>query len=376
MTKFSLYKRMVWHALTRRPSRLLVALLAVAIGSAVLAGLVTVYIDIPRQMGREFRSYGANLVLTPSGNSQTLPEQDLAAAVALVPPDKLVGVAPYLYGRVRVKEQPLLVAGTIFEQVRKASPYWQVQGNWPGENAGEALVGAGVAERLHLEPGQEITLVAGDTGREKRVIVTGIVKTGGGEENLVFVDLPLLQGLLGLAGRVSLAQVSIMATGGELDMLGQGLAAKYPGLAARPVQRIARSEDIVLGKIRALVYLVTVVILFLTLLCVATTMIAVVTERRKEIGLKKALGADNRSIMLEFLGESLALGALGGLLGTGLGFLFARAVGLSIFGRAIAFQPALAPLALLASGAVCGLACLVPVKMATRVEPAEVLRGE
>lgn len=374
--KFSLYTRMVINFLVRRRSRVLVALLAVTIGAAVLSGLVTIYYDVPLQMTREFRSYGANLVLIPAGGSQSFAEQDLVAATALLPSEKVVGMGPFLYSRIRVKEQPLLAAGTRWDEARKVSPYWQVKGQWPEENGGGALIGAEVAEKLKLEPGREITLVAEETGSKTTVAVKGVVKTGGAEESLVFVDLSLLQKLSGKAGQVSTAYLSITAQGEELAIQARDLEEKIPGLAARPVKRIAQSEGIVLGKLRALVYLVTVVVLLLTLLCVATTMMAVVAERRKEIGLKKALGAENRSIILEFFGESLALGGLGGLLGTVLGYLFAQAVGFSVFGRAVSFQPALAPVALIVSMAVSGLACFVPVKMAAEVEPAVVLRGE
>ena len=69
------------------------------------------------------------------------------------------------------------------------------------------------------------------------------------------------------------------------------------------------------------VLLVTVVVLLLTLVCVGTTMTEVVSERRREIGLKKALGATNRNIAGEFFGESCMLGFIGGIIGTGCGYL-------------------------------------------------------
>lgn len=376
MTKYSMFGKMIIHSLIRRRSRMFVALLAVAIGATVLSGLVTIYYDVPRQMGREFRSYGANLVLIPTGGSQTLQEKDVVSATALLTQEKLVGMAPYLYDRAKVNEQPVMVAGTRFEEVKKVSPYWQVRGQWPAPNTTDVVIGADVAELLKVEPGQMITLSAANSSNESKVKVAGIVRTGGTEENFLFMDLPELQKLLQKDGQISVAQASIMATEAELNSLIGNVETQVSGVTPRLVKRVTQSEAMVLGKLQALVYLVTIVVLLLTLICVATTMMAVVAERRKEIGLKKALGAENRSIALEFLGEGLTLGALGGMLGTVLGFFFAETVSVNVFGRAISFQPFIAASALVVAIVVAGVACLIPVRVATAVEPAIVLRGE
>jgi putative ABC transport system permease protein len=105
-------------------------------------------------------------------------------------------------------------------------------------------------------------------------------------------------------------------------------------------------------------------------------MMAVVAERRAEIGLRKALGAENRSIIGEFLGEGMALGALGGLAGGIAGLGFAQVVSLNVFSRGIATDWTLVPIAVLASVAVTAVACIVPVRRAAYIEPAIVLRGE
>ena len=70
MTKRQMYIKLVVSSLIRRKARMIVALLAVAIGATIMSGLVTIYYDIPRQLGKEFRSYGANFVVLPSGNEK------------------------------------------------------------------------------------------------------------------------------------------------------------------------------------------------------------------------------------------------------------------------------------------------------------------
>lgn len=148
-----------------------------------------------------------------------------------------------------------------------------------------------------------------------------------------------------------------------------------PSVKARLVKRVTASETTVLTKLQALVLLVTIVVLALTMICVATTMTAVVTERRKEISLRKAIGAPNSSIISEFMGESVLLGLLGGILGSVLGFLFAQRVSLHVFSSAISFRFWLVPVTILGSVAVTCLSSLLPIRSATEIDPALVLKG-
>ncbi|MDK6900686.1 ABC transporter permease, partial [Streptococcus agalactiae] len=71
--------------------------------------------------------------------------------------------------------------------------------------------------------------------------------------------------------------------------------------------------------LRSLMVIITVIVLALIMIGVSTTMMAVVTERRNEIGLRKALGAEDKSIVTEFLGEGVVLGLVGGVAGAALG---------------------------------------------------------
>ncbi|KES15028.1 ABC-type transport system, involved in lipoprotein release, permease component, partial [Gilliamella apicola SCGC AB-598-B02] len=121
---------------------------------------------------------------------------------------------------------------------------------------------------------------------------------------------------------------------------------------------------------------VALLVLVLTMICVATTMMTVVMERRKEIGLKKAIGANNKSIAKEFLAEGLVLGITGGIIGVICGLIFAQVISSNVFGRSIIIEFYLIPSTILISAIVTVIACLIPVKRALDVEPALVLRGE
>jgi putative ABC transport system permease protein len=368
-----------------------VALLAVGIGATVLSGLLSVWRDIPRQMGQEFRSYGVNMVLISNGENAALSLEAAREALALIPADELIGAAPYRYQPVKINEQPFMAAGTELSEVKKTSPWWFVQGGWP-EKSGEVLIGREVAETIRLVPGSEFTMTAmaaavpdtsavSDTFAAPTVpdtfTVTGIVETGGAEEAFIFMAMADFEKITGESGLADVIECSVVASGDSLQTLADEInGAENSEMAARLVKRLTESEGAVLGKLQTLVFIVTVIVLLLTMICVATTMMAVVAERRREIGLKKALGASNSSLIWEFLGEGAIIGISGGILGAVFGYFFAEAVAKSVFSRAIAFKPLLAPFTIIVSVMITGLACLFPVRSAADVDPAIVLRGE
>ncbi|MCR5088477.1 MAG: ABC transporter permease [Oscillospiraceae bacterium] len=386
MTKRKMFLRMITASLIRRRSRMLIALLAIAVGATILSGLVTIYYDVPRQMGAEFRNYGANMILLPDGE-ESFARKNADDAMSRIPASNLVGAAPYRYESVTINQQPIVAAGTDLEGVKLTSPYWHIEGEWP-DATGELLVGKEIATMLSTKVGKELNvsfaLTDEDTDHSdlfikenrKAMTVVGILETGGSEEEYIYLAMEDLEELAGTEDKLSVAELSISANQEELQSYADTINNESEGVAARLVKRVTQSEATVLTKLQALVLLVTVVVLALTMICVATTMTAVVTERRKEIGLRKALGASDASVIWEFMGEGLLLGMIGGLLGAGFGFAFAQAVSMNVFSSSIVFRPLLLPLTVIVSILVTGLACLQPVRRATDVDPALVLKGE
>ena len=514
MTKRRMFIRMVTASLLRRRSRMLIALLSIGIGATILAGMVTIYYDVPRQMRAQMRSYGANMLLMP-GDGETLDSDKLARVLTLFPEDALVGAAPYRYVRLDMtsRQQSFTTAGTDFSQVLKTSPYFSVEGSYP-EKGREVLVGKAIAETIGVKVGSDMELTwqptavvsGGDAASDRvpgatltgsaegwsggavsvtvvlddeakireltidastqtaefggrtqtepefaaqfigkglpitlssvsagqgeaegagaaaqdapetsdqaqgdcvdaltgatvtstavvealnsarqataaskpntvRYTVTGILTTGGEEEGYVFMSIADMEALTG-EDKLDVAELSVSAEEAQLNAFAEAVTQSGEGVKARLVKRVTKSETAVLGKLQALVFLVTVVVLLLTMICVSTTMMAVVSERRREIGLRKALGASDGSIRVEFLGEGVFLGILGGVLGAILGFVFAQVVSVNVFGSSITFQPLLLPVTVLVSVMIAAVSCLMPIKRAVAIDPAIVLKGE
>ena len=498
MSKRAMFLRMITASLLRRRSRMLIALLSIAIGATILAGLVTVYVDVPRQMAAQFRSYGANMILMPTEGG-VLTAEAAAAAEAMLPEGELVGATPYRYVYLNMvkRQQTFAGAATDFEQVQRTSPYFKVVGAYPS-GPRQALVGKAVADTIGVKEnsvmeltwfppsnaanqptaGTEVEIIPGmtlsgqapgfgqqggfndnpvyvvvtigedgniasltvDTSSESEGIgtqcstpdftdrfigkparnlalgtdvdamtgatvtsaavveainravpvtdgagaltphtlnftVVGILETGGEEEEYIYMSLDDMAAMTGQADQLDLVELSVSATQENLERYAADISAGGQA-TARLVKRVTKSETAVLGKLQALVFLVTAVVLVLTMVSVSTTMMAVVAERRREIGLRKALGASDNAIRAEFLGEGLFLGALGGLLGAGLGFVVAQVVSVNVFGSDIQFNFWLLPITVVVSMLVAALSCLLPVRSAVAIDPALVLKGE
>lgn len=375
LKSIKMYLVMVTNALLRRKMRMFIALLAVAIGATIISGMITVYREVPRQMGREFRAYGANLLLLPGEGKTFIEQKKLEKVYGMLEGHELIGAAAFLYERLKINESPVLTGGTDFTMLKKVSPYWQIDGTMPVDEK-EVLLGYEIARKFKAKPGSRVILATGDGKWESPFIVSGIVRTGGKEEQFAYMKLKALQEITGKEESVSLVQISVVADKADLESFVRRMTVENTGIRPQAIQQLAHSEQTVLAKLQALVLLVTIVVLLLTLVCVGTTMTEVVSERRKEIGLKKALGADNFHIAVEFFGESCMLGLIGGIIGSGAGYLFARMVGLRVFGQSLPLSAPIAIMAVVLSIVVTSAATMLPVRTAAQVDPAIVMRGE
>jgi len=104
-------------------------------------------------------------------------------------------------------------------------------------------------------------------------------------------------------------------------------------------------------------------------------MLVTVTERTREIGIRKSIGARNSEIMLQFLAESVILSLTGGLMGIALGAVLALGIGKG-FGLTLSITPTYIALSVFISTAVGVASGLYPARRAARLDPITALRAE
>jgi len=129
---------------------------------------------------------------------------------------------------------------------------------------------------------------------------------------------------------------------------------------------VATTLSVVLGGIAAISLLVGGI-------GIMNIMFVSVTERTREIGIRKAVGAKNRDIMVQFLTEGMILSFLGGVLGIGFAYLMAWAIG-SFISSIITATPII--LALSVSSAIGLIFGIFPAMRAARLHPIDSLRYE
>jgi len=133
--------------------------------------------------------------------------------------------------------------------------------------------------------------------------------------------------------------------------------------------------DNILGLISVIVVPVTLISVVVGGIVIMNIMLVSVTERTREIGIRKSLGARRSDILLQFLVESVLVSAVGGVLGVGLGYGVSLLL-TEVLGASMAVTWPYVLLGLVASGLVGVISGLYPASRASKLDPIEALRQE
>jgi putative ABC transport system permease protein len=354
-----MFLRFVIRALQYRKQRLLLSFSALTIAAALATVLFGIYGTVERRMRDEFRSYGANIAAVPV-SGKTIPLELAAAAEKLG-----ATAAPFLITSTQVNGNAVVVAGFVPSKTAELTSYWHIKGT-RAIGPGECIAGETLAARLHLAIGSRTPICT----------VKGIVSTGGAEDQELLVPFEPAASLAGIRDAASV--IEIRAPGEHVDSVRAALAQQFPAADVRTILAVAGTESNVVLKIRASLFLLTLIVLAITTLCVTSNFSEMVLERSREIGILKALGAVERGIAALFVSESAALALAATIAGYAVGLFAAAAIAREVFGAVFHLDANWLVFAGVAGVmlAVAAIASTIAASRIWNIQPAIVLRGE
>jgi len=414
--------RMLWGSLAARRSRVLLAMLAVTLGTGVATALGTLALQVGDDLARTLRAAGPNFVMRPEGAAWrpdatgglavaragvALPESAVAALRSTFWRNNVLEAAPELDLRVHVRGRDLDATGTWFAGTlatasgpwstgfARLHPQWRVDGAWPADDQAAVAVGLPLARELHVARGDALELAAG--AERATLSVTAIVEAGGLDDRRLWLPLAIAQRLAHRAGELDRVGISALVKpeprhtppdpahdpkGYERYMctaypanVARALSAAVPSSEVVPLTELVAGEASVVRRLNLLMLLLAAAALTASTLGLVSTTTAGVVERAREFGLMRSLGATSGQLAVLLLAESLCVSLAGGALGWLLGTATAAAIRGDAFAAPTAAQPLLLPIALLVAAVVAVAGTLAPLQLALHFDPVEALRG-
>jgi putative ABC transport system permease protein len=429
-----MFFRMIGRTLVHQRKKMFMIAFTIALGASLATAMLSVMLDVGDKINQELKTYGANITVVPKATSVVsdlydledekavgayLDEAELGNIKTIFWAFNIVDYAPFINATATLPDgSDVTVVGTWFNHhmelptgeeldagVTSLRTWWDiVDGDWIDEQNGEdvnaAMVGVELAKQMGISVGDSVEIRG--TSDAETFTVTGIFDAGGDEDYQIYTLVDTAQALDGLDGCIDSIEVSALTT--PDNELAQK-AAKDPSSltvdqyetwyctayassicyqieevitdsVASTVRQVAESEGKILEKTQFLMVLITILSMIGSALGICNLVTASVMERSSEIGLMKAVGAQNGAITGLVLTEIFITAIVGGLVGFGAGIGFAQIIGQSVFNSYITMRPIVIPLVAVLVVLMTLLGSIPAIRMLLKLQPAEVLHGK
>lgn len=393
--------RFALQAITAHRLRSFLTLLGIAVGIAAVILLTSIGEGVHRFVLAEFTQFGTNVVgispgkvktggQPPSGIPSTSRLLTLEDAESLKQLPNVTGASPMIWGNSEVKGNGRLRRTTVYgvdaDFLQVFSSRIQIGTSLPREGSGGSRAFVVLGSKLR----KELFGTANPLGEKVRIgglqfRVIGVMAPKGQFLGIDLDDSAYIPAIRAqeLYNREGLMEIHVLYA--------EGTSSKSVAAAVKERLKLRHgSEDFTIVTQEDMLKTLSNILNILTMAVgalggisllvggvgIVTIMTISVTERTSEVGLLMALGARRRTILNLFLGESIMLAALGGVLGLALGVGLAQALRLLVPNFPVSTPWSFAISALLMSAMIGLLAGVLPARSASRLNPIEALRAE
>ncbi|BCS52736.1 ABC transporter permease [Geobacter sp. SVR] len=322
--------KLVLSNISRRRGRCVFTLLGITIGIASFVTFFSMGGNLKKEIYRETSSLGANLVVIPKGScgyeqlsvltGDQMPTTITMEEIGKISAIKGLTVIPFLAQKTAINNKPVSINGVLPEETHKLKG-WKIEEGlyFTAPDEASAVLGAAAAEQFKLRPGSIITV------RGEQLSVRGILKeTGGRDDFTIFLTMPTAQRLFKAVDRVSYAAVKVadMAqTDSYIEQIREAV-----GLGVVSDKQMLKSVLAIVGSVNITLQMIAAVSVLAAAFGIINTMMTATYERKREIGILQALGANQRTIFTAFIMESGLYGFIGGVAGVLVGLVASMAV--------------------------------------------------
>lgn len=385
--------RLAFKNLLRRKIRTILTIQGIAIAIFVLFSLLSFQNGYKNSLTKEMNDLGINILAVPKGCPyeaaslivhggvipKYLDETDLKQISQI---DGIELATPIFLSQIYEPEQERtsIIYGIIPQEYTKVKPGWKLNGQYFNINDTAAIIiGNEVAYQEKLGVGDEVFFPS----INKIYKVSGILdRTGGQDDGFYFVPLAEAQRIFDKIGKITAVAIKIKDLS-QISEISKKLE-QIPDIQVVTMAQVLGTILNLVGSARTLIFSVVVIALIIGTLGIINTMFVTIYERRREIGILKAIGAGNFDVIKLIILETLIIAIIGGIEGSLLSLVGGRLVETFVRGvipyapkrMLFTFQFANFGIAIAYSVIIGVLAAIFPSIKAASLSPVETIRKE
>jgi len=375
--------------LRRRKGKVFFLILGLTIGITTVVTLISVTRMMNEDISKKLDEFGANILIIPrsddlslsyggmnvggvSIDAQTLKNSDIPKIRQIEVRENVSIVSPKLIGVVEIEGRKVPLMGIQFGEELRLKKWWKIHGAEP-RNRDEVLLGNEVAVRFFKSTGDTLSI------NGNVVKIAGVLdETGSQDDFLIFSDLIFVQEAMKKLGILSLIEVSAFCNTCPIEEIVKQISQKLPHAKVTAIKQTLQTKMEALDHFKKFSVGISIIVLLIGSLIVFTNMMASVNERKREIGIFRAIGFRRSHVIRIIFLEALIVGVIAGIVGYVFGLGFSQIIGPMITGfkgRALSIDPLLAIGAIFLSSLIGILSSAYPAIHASKMDPTTALRA-